>query len=162
MAKQRTNKRGFVFENKIDLSNWVFNRLDFKAEDAFSAFEDNIVKTIEKEREKLEQKLGRTEEKIKKIASEALQITFEKSVTVGFWEVYSKPEMLSIYFDDFSQDGYEVSIDLKKAIRDCLLDFCDDDGYVRNDVEDVMIKFADMLKNLENEVRTAIRPAGEN
>jgi len=161
MAKQRTNKRGFVFEDKIDLSQWIFNHLEMNEEDAFSAFEENIVKAIEKERKKLEDKFGLAETRIRKIASTALQIAFEKNISAGFWEVHSKPEIINIHFEDFAEDGYEVKIDIKKAIKDCLLDLCGKDGYVHESEEAVVIKFANMLKGLENEVRTAIRPKNE-
>ena len=158
MTKARKNSRGFRFEHKIDLSKWVFNALDYDTEKAFDDFEEGVQKSIEKEREKLNKRLGSVEKKIMRVASEALQISFEKNISVGFWEVYSKPELLHINFEDFSEDGYNVSVNLKEAIRDCLLDFCGKDGYVRENDEWVMIQFADMLKELETEVRTAIKP----
>jgi len=161
MAKQRTNKRGFVFENKIDLSQWIFNHLEMNEEDAFREFEDNIVKAIEKERKRLEDKLGSAETRVRKIASTALQIAFEKNISAGFWEVHSKPEIINIHFEDFAEGGYEVKIDIKKAIKDCLIGLCDNDGYILKSEEAAVIKFANMLKSLENEVRTAIRPKNE-
>lgn len=158
MAKERSNKRGFVFEDKIDLSQWEFNHLDYAYEEAFYDFEEAVQKSIEKERKKLTRRLGSAEKKIRKIASEALQITFEENILACFWQIHEKPEILNLFFHDFAMDGYMVGIDLKKAIKDCLLENCAADGYIYEQNEKMMLKFSDMLKELENEVRTAIRP----
>lgn len=157
MKKQRKNNNGFVFENKIDLTDWDFNRLEESQYEALCAFEEGIQKAIEKEREKLRQKLGMIEHKARKIASEALQIAIEKNVDAYFWEINDKPELLRIDFSDFSVDGYSIQVDLKKAVKDCLLSLCSKDGYIHDKDANIAIKFADMLKELETEVRTAIK-----
>ena len=158
MAKARKNKRGFTFENRINLSDWAFNRLEYKQADALEKFEESIHRHIEKERKKLESSLGSVERQIRSMASEALQISFEKEIDALFCSLQDQPEMMRICFGDFSEDGYYVYIDLKAAIKECLLDNCAKDGYLRDDVAPAMMKFADMLANLEREIRNAIRP----
>lgn len=161
MTKTRKNKRGFTFENRINLSDWAFNRLEYKQADALERFEESIQRHVEKERKKLEASLGLVERQARSMASEALQISFEKEICAIFCSPQDQPEVMRICFDDFSEDGYYVNIDLKAAIKDCLLDNCAKDGYLRDDAASAMMNFADMLADLEREVRNAIRPKDE-
>jgi hypothetical protein len=161
MAKQRKNKSGFVFENKIDFTNWDFTSIEHQLEDAIRAFEDSMEKAVEKSTEALRRKIDRADMRARKIVAEALQISFERELTTYFWDVYGEPEILTIYLSDLCEDGYEIKLDLKAAIKQALINRCDKDGYAYEESEPAIIKFADMLKELENEVRTAIRPKEE-
>lgn len=162
MAKQRKNSRGFIFQNKLDLSRWEFNAIEGEMDDAFRKFEDAMEKTIEKEQEKLRNRIENTEKRIKRIASEALEITFEKEIRCGFWEINNHPERLTIQMDDLAEDGYYVELDIREAIHDMLLNCCGKDGYLIEDFEKSVSAFAEMLDKISSELKTAVRPKEES
>ena len=162
MVKKRKNKKGFVFENKIDFSMWDFNTIDNELYDAERSFEDSMEKALKKATETLRKKIDRADMRARKIASEALQIAFERELTAYFWDLQDEPEMLTIYLSDICEDGYEIKLNLKTSIKEALLCRCAKDGYVHDESEGPILKFADMLKDLENEIRTAIRPKKED
>jgi len=159
--EKRENKNGFVFENEFNLSDWYFPEMEDQQIEAFEAFEEEIENSAKIALEKLKEKIGDLEYQTRKIASEALRISFEQNISAHLWSISSNPELITIHFRDFAEDGYSVEVDLKKAIKQCLLNCCDDDGYAYSHLETSIIKFADMLKELEEEVRTAIRPKDE-
>ena len=158
MPKKRKNKNGFVFENKIDFSMWDFNTIDNELYDASRSFEDSMEKALKKATETLRKKIDRADMRARKIASEALQIAFEREINAYFFDLQDEPEMLTIYLSDICEDGYEIKLNLKTSIKEALLCRCVKDGYVHDESEGPILKFADMLKELENEIRTAIRP----
>jgi hypothetical protein len=155
----KRKKGAFTFEGKIDLTNWDFNRLDWQDRDAISEFQSSIEKFFEEKTEELFEALRNDEDRVLKIASEALQIVFEHEISLGFWHLTERPEVLTIHLNDLSADGYEVEVNLKEQIRDELLERCDPkDGYITPHYEKSLLGFADMLEELVNEIRTAIRP----
>lgn len=162
MAKQRKNKKGFFFENKIDFSMWDFNAIDNHLYDAMKSFEDSMEKSLEKATETLRKKIGSADMRARQIASEALQISFERELTAYFFDLQDEPHIITIYLSDICEGGYEVKLNLKDSIKEALLCRCAKDGYVYDGSEEPILKFADMLKELENEIRTAIRPKEEN
>lgn len=159
MTKIRKGRNGLSFENKIDLSRWEFNAIEGEMDDAFRQFEEALEEVIEKEQEKLRNKIQTTEDRIKRIASEALEISFEREMTCGFYEVEDHPEKLTIYLSDFAEDGYYLSLDIREAIKDLLLEHCSEkDGYIQSESEaKSLLNFAKMLDEMSHEIKTAVR-----
>ena len=161
MKKQRKGNNGLIFEGKVDLSRWDLFIIDRKMEDAFDDFERIMEQTIKKARNKIEKALGNTESRIKTISSEVVQIGIEEDLIAGFWEIETNPEKLTIHLSTFAEDGYHVHLDIKQAIHDLLMDHCDTDGYVEDQSESNILKFASMLDDISHELKTSIRPKGE-
>jgi hypothetical protein len=158
----KRKKGAFTFEGKIDLTKWDFNRLDWQDRDAISEFQSSIEKFFEEKTDELFEALRNDEDRVLKIASEAVQIAIEDEIYVNFWHLTERPEVLTIHLNDLSADGYEVEVNLKEQIRDELLERCDPkDGYILPEYEKSLIGFADMLDGLVNEIRTAIRPGAQ-
>jgi hypothetical protein len=157
---KRDGNKGLTFEGKVDLSHWDLFSIDKKIEDAFDDFETMMELTIQKARDNIEKAIGKTEDRVREISSDVLQIALEEDLTVGFWEIAEHPEKLTIYLSEFAEDGYHVHVDIKKAIHELLIDACrqDTDGYVSDEYEEHIIKFASMLDDISNELKTAIRP----
>jgi hypothetical protein len=152
-------KKAFLFNGNVDLSQWDFNRIEWKERDALEEFISAIDLKLEKETKKLHKKLRRNDEYVRKIISETFEILLEDSITAGFWDMSAHPEIMTIYFGGLAEDGYEVELDLREAIREALLRQCDTkDGYVEKENEQRILKFAQMLDELSAELRTAIRP----
>ena len=104
----KRKKGAFTFEGKIDLTKWDFNRLDWQDRDAISEFQSSIEKFFEEKTDELFEALRNDEDRVLKIASEALQIAIEDEIYVNFWHLTDRPEVLTIHLNDLSADGYEV------------------------------------------------------
>lgn len=163
MVKKRKNKKGFTFEQAISLVDWDFNRIEDYETEAFWAFENAIESSIEKHAEKLKKALRSADERIRMIASEAVEIAFEHQLTAYFCDISENPWSMSIYMEDFAEDGYSIELDIREPIRQMLLERCDKkDGFVVKDQEKNILKFAEMLDSLSTELKTAIRPENTN
>ena len=152
-------KKAFLFNGNVDLSQWDFNRIEWKEKDAIEDFISAIDLKLEKETQKLHKKLRRNDDYVRQIISETFEIILEQSITAGFWNIRERPEIVTILFRGLAEDGYEVELDLREAIRDVLLNHCNSkDGYVEKENEAKILKFAQMLDELSTELKTAIRP----
>lgn len=158
MAKRTRSKRGFTFEEKIDLSQWDFNRIADKEYDARIEAQEKLEKYFEKSADEYFKKLGSIEDRIRKIASEALQITFEKEVSAGFWNITKNPELMTVGFRDFAEDGYSVMVNINEVVEDTIRGLCDRDGYIQEELAEGVLKFSGMLEKLAEYAKTAVRP----
>jgi hypothetical protein len=158
MKKQRKGNKGLIFEGNVDLSHWDLFSIDRKMENAFDDFETIMEETIKKARNKIEKAIGNTESRIKTISSEVVQIAIEEDLIVGFWEIETNPEKLTIHLSEFAEDGYHVHVDIKQAIHELLMDHCAKDGYVDDSSESKILNFASMLDDISHELKTSIRP----
>ena len=156
-------KKAFTFNGNVDVSKWDFNRIEWKEKDAIENFISAIDLKLEKETQKLYKKLRRNDDYVRKIISETLEIMMEESITAGFWNMSQYPEIMTILFRGLAEDGYEIELDLREAIRDVLVNHCDPkDGYVEKENEQRVLNFAQMLDELSTELKTAIRPKETN
>lgn len=159
MAEKRKNKKGFTFENHISLVDWSFNRIEDKEIAAFWKFSNDLEEYVDQKTEKLRKSLKSANDRVREIASEALQIAFEHQIIAAFRDTSQAPWDLEIYMSDFAEDGYTVTLDIREPIRQMLREFCSiKDGYVQKDYEGHVLNFAAMLDELSNELKTAIRP----
>lgn len=158
MAKAKRSKRGFTFEEKIDLSQWDFNRIADKEFDARMKVQQKLGKYFEKSIDEYLKKLGPIEDRIRKIASEAMQITFEKEVSAGFWDMIEHPELMSVGLRGITEDNYSVMVNINEVVEDTILGLSDDDGYVEEEFSEGMLKFSEILDRLAKRAKAAVRP----
>lgn len=158
MAKKERSKRGFTFEQKIDLSSWDFNHLDSNLYEAQQKMIERTEKSIEKHLNKYIKDVGSIDGNIRKIASQALQITFEKEISAYFLDLDSNPELITIGMSDFAEDGYTVKININEIVEDAIKDRCDYDGYVHDECAEGVLNLSKMLEKLAEYARTAVRP----
>lgn len=163
MYKRRKNKNGFSFLDSMRLVDWSFNRIEERESQAFYKFSADLEDYVEKQTEKLRKSLADADSRIREIASEALQIAFEHGVTAYFCGLPRYPWIMSICMPDFAEDGYSIELDIREPIRQMLLERCNkEDGFVVKAEEKNILKFAAMLDELSNELKTAIRPENNN
>lgn len=156
MAK---DKRAFFFKGQIDLTQWSLPKADSIVEDALDKFESNLEKEVEKQLKKLQENIGDFDNYARQVASEAIRISIENGISINFWDIgASHPEVITIDFPDFCDDGFCCELNMKQAINEALIDRCSKDGYLRTDEEEAMLEFAQMLKDCAHEIETAIRP----
>lgn len=158
MARKSKNKHGITFEGKMDLSRWDFNRIEFLESDARSDMKEKIEKCIEKALDEYWKKIEPTDARIRKIASEALQISFEKEAEADFCNLNTKPELITLWLSDFAEDGYSVTINLKEIVKHAVLSRCYSDGYVMEEFASAMNKFSEMFSELAEYTKTSVRP----
>lgn len=157
MAKKRRNKNGMTFKNALNLVKWDFNRIDDEEQMLFWGFEASIENFLEKRIEKLRSKLKTADERIREIASEAVQIAFEHQLIAYFDDVPAKPWKMTIGLSDFAEDGYSIELDIREPIREMLIERCQIvDGMVAKDHESEILGFAAMLDELSTELKTAV------
>lgn len=163
MSKRRKNKNGFSFMDSMSLVDWSFNRIEDRESQAFYKFSSDLEDYVEKQTEKLQRSLGDAEKRIREIASEAVQIAFEHQLTAYFCDLPKNPWIMSICMPDFAEDGYSIELDIREPIRQMLLERCSkEDGFVVKEEENNILKFAAMLDELSNELKTSIRPENNN
>lgn len=163
MSKRRKNKNGFSFMDSMSLVDWSFNRIEDKELQAFWKFSSDLEDYVEKQTEKLRKSLGDADKRIREIASEAVQIAFEHQLTAYFCDLPKNPWIMSICMPDFAEDGYSIELDLRVPIRQMLLERCSkEDGFVVKEEEKNILKFAAMLDELSNELKTSIRLENNN
>jgi len=153
-----TNEKGFRFTGKIDLTQWSLPKTESLLDDAFEKMQHNIEKEIEKQFEKLSAKVGNITDYARQAASESLTISLQQGLRGHFWRFDTDPEMLTIVFEDFCEDGFDCEIDIKKVIQQDILDRCERDGYLQKESEESAVAFAKMLRDCAEIVETAIRP----
>lgn len=159
MAKKRKNKHGVVFENKIDLTQWDIPKIDYAENEMLIDFENTMQEMTRKATEKLCAKLKTVDVRIKKVASEAMRIAFEKEVRAYFWDLEKTPENIYVDVPDFSEGGYEITIDIRDVVRDAILNRCDPKtGYAYAENKKNLLKLANILDELSNELKTAVTP----
>ena len=152
------SKKAFKFSGEIDLTQWDLPKTERIVDEAFEKMQNNIEKEIDKQFEKLSEEIGNMQNLARQIASESLNISLQKGLTANFWDLPSKPEIITIGFEDFCEDGFACEIDLKKAINEVILDRCAKDGYIDQEYEEDIILFAKMLRECAEIVETSIRP----
>lgn len=153
------DKRAISFKGEIDLTEWSLPNADSLIEDALDYFEERMEKEIKKQLEKLQKKIGGFDEYARQLASEAIQISIENGISINFWDAGgSNPEIITIDFSDFCEDGFSCELNMKKAIDEALIERCAKDGYLHEDEEKAMLDFAQMLKDCAHEIETAVRP----
>jgi hypothetical protein len=153
------DKRAISFKGEIDLTEWSLPNANSLIEDALDYFEERMEKEIKKQLEKLQKKIGGFDEYARQLASEAIQISIENGISINFWDIGGKnPDIITINFPDFCEDGFSCEVDMKKAINEVLMEACARDGYLRESEEKGMLDFAQMLKGCAHEIETAVRP----
>jgi len=152
------SKKAFKFSGEIDLTQWVLPKSERLVDEALEKMQNNIEKEIEKQFEKLSEEIGDMQNFARQIASESLNISFQKGLTANFWHLSGKPEIITISFEDFCEDGFDCEFDLKKAINEVILDRCAKDGYIDQNYAEDVISLAKMLRECAEIVETAIRP----
>lgn len=163
MSKKRKNKNGMTFENAINLVDWSFNRIEDYEYGVYGKFEVDVENFIDKRIEKLRKSLKKADERIREIASEAVQIAFEHQLATAFCDVSEKPWLMSIFMEDFAEDGYFIEFDIRETIRKMLLERCSaGTGYVAKGHEEEILAFAAMLDELSNELKTSIPTENNN
>lgn len=158
MPKKTRSKRGFTFEEKIDLSQWDFNRIADKEYDARRETQEKLERYFEKSVDEYLKKLGPIEDRIRKIASEALHIAFEKEISAGFWNLTEHPELMTVGLRDFAEDGYSVMVNITEVVEDTVRGLCDDDGYVQEEFAEGMARLSKILSDLAEYTRDSVRP----
>lgn len=151
-------KKAIKFTGKIDLTEWSMPETENLIEDVCENIQEKLSDEIEKQLKKVKKAIGDYQDFARQIASEALRISFEKGVSAHFWSIGSEPEMITIDFEDFNEDGFICELNLKKAVEEAILHRCKKDGYVHEDYEEEIECFAQMLRDCANIVETSIRP----
>lgn len=151
-------KKAIKFTGKIDLTEWSMPETENLIEDVCDNIQEKISNEIEKQLEKVKKAIGDHTDFARQIASEALKISFEKGVSAHFWSLPYEPEVITIDFKDFNEDGFICELNLKEAVKEAILDRCEKDGYVHEDDEEEIECFAQMLRDCATVVETSIRP----
>lgn len=151
-------KKAIKFTGKIDLTEWVMPKTENLVDDVCYNIHEKISNEIEKELEKVKKAIGDYTDFARQIASEALTISFEKGVSAHFWDIGSEPELITINFEDFNEDGFYCELNLKEAVKEAILNHCEKDGYIDEDYKKEIECFAQMLRDCAHIVETSIRP----
>ena len=153
-------KKAIKFTGEIDLTEWSMPETENLIEDVCENIQDKISNEIEKQLGKVKKAIGDYQDFARQIASEALKISFEKGVSAHFWSIGSEPEMITIDFKDFNEDGFTCELNLKEAVKEAVLGHCEEGEYVHEDFEEEIKCFAQMLRDCAHIVEASIKPKG--
>jgi len=153
-----TDPRAIYFKGEIDLTQWSLPKADSIIEEAFDKFENRMEKELSKQLGKLQENIGDFDSYARQVASEAIRISIENKISISFWDIGSRPEIITIDFPDFCEDGFMCELNMKKAINQALMNRCARDGYLNDHETQEMLDFAQMLKDCAYEIETAVRP----